>query len=279
MKLTRFLLFAAALVISAVAASADSVYVDDSQGNLYVGDPTTGAFSLVGNSAAASAFGGLTDIDFASNGTLYGLDPSGNLYTVSTVDGSIAPVGATGISDYLAGMAGDNAGNLYAGGTGQIFQINPSNAAASGSIGGGAGGYVVSGDLEFIGSALYATSVTGSTVNGGEFWSIDPSTGVGTDIGNTGFSNVFGMAYDTNNSTLYGYTNIGTEFTIDPTTGIGTLAYAQITGTNIGIDGDQLFGAAYESSAPEPSTFGLILAGAAMSLYVVNRRRKAINRA
>src|SRR5580698_10245178 len=73
-------------------------YLDDSLGDLFVGDPTTGDFSLVGTSATAAGFGGLTDIGFAA-GVLYGLSPTGNLYTVNTSTAAITLVGATGIAN------------------------------------------------------------------------------------------------------------------------------------------------------------------------------------
>ena len=71
----RFLLGFIALTVSAFAGT---IYLDTSLGNLYAGDPTTGSFSLVGNSNASvlasgsgvGAFSGFADIDFTSDGTL-----------------------------------------------------------------------------------------------------------------------------------------------------------------------------------------------------------------
>jgi hypothetical protein len=249
---------------------AGTVYLDDSAGNLYDGDPTTGVFNLIGNSGIA---GGFSDIDFTSDGTLYGLDSAGNLYTINTATAAPTLVGATGVgNNELVGMAGDPFGNLYAGGAGEIFQLNTLTGAAGPSIGGGAQGYSVSGDLEFINSTLYLTSGPGTVANGGELWSVDTTTGVGTDIGNTGFAAVWGLAYDTDNGVLYGYTSGATEISINPATGAGAALFTPIAGTLVDGTTDQLLGAAFITT-PEPTTFVLI--GLPLAILGIARRRKA----
>src|SRR6202167_5456828 len=113
--------FALAFLMMAGTARlhAGTVYLDDSLGQLWAGDPTTGDYTYVGTSAVAAGFGGFTDIAYVGN-TLYGLDPSGNLYTINASTGQItSTVGNAGITDgSLVGLTGDSAGNLWAGGAG-----------------------------------------------------------------------------------------------------------------------------------------------------------------
>ena len=108
--------------------------------------------------------------------TLYGLDPSGELYTINTSTGQIASdVGNTGVRDSsLVGLAG---------------------------------------------SSLYLTSTTPS---GGHLFLINLSTGNGTDLGQLAdplisqtFTDVFGVAFDSDNGVLYGYDVSDNQFQIN----------------------------------------------------------------
>ena len=68
-------------------SNAGTVYLDDALGQLWAGDPTTAnctPFCL--NQRRRGGLRRFTDIDFV---TLYGLDPSGNLYTVNQSTGQI----------------------------------------------------------------------------------------------------------------------------------------------------------------------------------------------
>ena len=234
--------------------------------------------------------GGFADIDFTSDGTLYGLDQASSyqtLYTINPANGLIAStVGTTGSTDFMAGMAGDSSGNLYAGGTNNVYQINTgtgaATAATTGSITGNPPGfYTIAGDLEFANGTMYGTASTfqssGDNLNGGEFLQIDPATGIATDIGPTGFNHVFGLAYDTDNGVMYGFDQASDEFSINLSTGVGTLVQADVL--NLPENG-LLLGAAFitSSSTPEPSSFGLVLLGAALLVAGVVRQRKAAAR-
>jgi hypothetical protein len=271
MKRTLLLFGVSALLFSSLNATAGLVYVDDTAGNLYKGDPAAGlAFTLVGNSGVA---GGLSDIDSTSNGTLYGLDDNGLLYTVNTANAALTLVGNTGIgNDELVGLAGDGSGNLYAGGNSRIVSINTTTGLAT-QIGAGGGVYDVAGDLEFVGGSLYLTS--SDTATGGRLWFVSTVNGIGTPIGETGFNAVWGLAEDTDNGVFYGYNAAGEEFSINTTTGVGTDIGA-ITGTDIGANGVGLLGAAFITAAPEPSTFASLgIAFAAIALLAVRSRRGA----
>jgi hypothetical protein len=260
MKLTRLLSLAAFLASTCALLNAGTVYIDDSGGNLYAGDPVSGVFALVGNSGVGSP---MADIDFTSNGSLWGVGYDSNLYSINQYTGAATLVGPDNIG-FVAGMGGDDNGNLYAGGSGNIFSINTGTGAGT-AIGSGQG-YSISGDLEFVGSTMYGTSA--ETASGGTLWQIDPTTGNGAFLGETGFNSVWGMAYDTDNGVLYGYTSAGQEFTINP----GNLALDAAVNTNLPtlLGNNLLYGAAY--TTPEPSTWATLFAGCTLIGFVVRCR-------
>lgn len=253
------------------------VYLDTSSGQLFAGDPTSAIYTLVGTSAQAASFGGFTDIDFTSNGNLYGLDSSGNLYQINPGNGQIiADLGSTGITNgSLVGLAGDSAGNLWAGGSNNVYLITPPSATAT-QVGSGGGNYTTEGDLDFIGANLYLTSVTngiGSPV-GGELFSINTSTGTGIDLGQlqdgggNPFTSVFGVAYDTANGIFYGYDAAGTQFDINVNNPTNS-AQGDVTYNVVGESGS-LLGAAF--AAPEPASMALIGFGM-LALGLIGRKR------
>lgn len=282
-KVTFFTAFAG-LAMSAATANAGTVYLDDNMGQLWAGDPTTGTYAYVGTSAIAAGFGGFTDIDFTSNGNLYGLDPSGNLYQIDPTTGQIiASLGSTGITDgSLVGLAGDSSGNLWAGGTNNVYEINPSVSAAATVVGTGGGGYQTEGDLDFDGSGnLWLTSTSPS---GGALYQINTTTGAGTYAGQLEdgmgdpFTDVFGVAYDSDNGVFYGYDVSGNQFDINTaspsSSGTGEVIFTETGAGTPDVGG--ILGAAFIASAtPEPSTFGLALLGGGLILIGVRRRRKA----
>jgi len=252
-------------------------YLDDNQGQLFVGDPTTGDFSLVGTSSTAAGFGGFTDIGFAGS-VLYGLSPNGTLYTISTVTGQIlTTVGNTGVTDgSLVGLSDStNPTTLVAGGNGQVYSINVGTGAAT-PLGTGEGQYTyqTAGDDTFALGNLYLTS---STPNADSLFQISQTNGSGTNLGQLCNSNctsapwtdVFGMIWDTLNHTMYGFDVNGDEFDVNlstPTSSGNILALSGVT------DEAGLLGAAFIAT-PEPSTFVLI--GSALILLGFGLRRKA----
>jgi len=252
-------------------------YLDDNLGDLFVGNPTTGDFTLVGTSATAAGFNGFTDIGFAA-GVLYGLSPTGELYTISTSTGQIlTDVGPTGIATpgAVVGLSDSTANVLTAGGNGQIYNINTGTGAGT-QIGTGGGGYQTAGDLDYdtANSTLYLTSTTPASDT---LFSINQTTGVGTNLGQLcadgatcadPWTDVFGMIYDTANGTMYGFDVDGDEFDVN----LGT---PNSSGTELALSGVTdtagLLGAAFIVT-PEPSTFVLI--GSALILLAVGLRRK-----
>jgi hypothetical protein len=274
-----FSAFALAALLMAGTAHAGVVYLDDALGQLWAGDPTTADYTLVGTSATAAAFGGFTDIDFVGT-TLYGLGPTGTLYTINTSNGKIAStIGSTGITNgSLVGLAGSPSNTLTAGGANNIYNLNLTTGAGT-QIGTGGGSYQTEGDLDYDGSGnLWLTS---STPSGGALFHINPTTGAGTFIGqladpdiSQNFVDVFGVAYDSDNGVLYGYDVSADQFeinTVDP----GDSDLDEATFNLVGggtADPTGILGAAF-TTTPEPSTFVLI--GSALILLAVGFRRKA----
>ena len=281
----QLLAIVSALALSAGYAAASDICLDDTNGDLFAGNPVTGIFTYIGTSTRADIFDGFTDIDFTSNGNLYGLDHSGNLYIVNPNNGHITnggstnnSIGSTGVTNgSLVGLAGDNSGNLWAGGNNSIYTVNTSTGAAT-PVGTNTGtAYTVEGDLEFIGGTLYLTS-TGDS--GGDFYTVNTTTGVATFIGNTGFSSVYGVAYDTTNSTLYGFTASGVEFQINPSTGAGSNAMTlTFTGGEDAVNGtsNQILGAAFGANpVPEPSSVALLSIGLSTMIAAAVRRIRRV---
>ena len=104
--------------------------------NLYKIDKTNGATTLVGSTGALSA---VMDISFGVGGTLYLVDAAARLFTVNTTTGAGTLVGTMG-SDIMALMA-DTSGAMYAISyrtPGVLYRVNTSTAALT-PIGGNTG--------------------------------------------------------------------------------------------------------------------------------------------
>ena len=95
--------------------------------NLYKIDKTNGATTLVGSTGAAS---NVMDISFGAGGTLYVVDGTARLFTVNTTTGAASLVGTMG-SNIMALMA-DSSGAMYAisyATPGVLYQVNTGTAA------------------------------------------------------------------------------------------------------------------------------------------------------
>lgn len=126
----------------------------------------------------------------------------------------------------------------------------------------GSGSYSSSGDIAFddMGN-LFLSSTTGPN---NSLWLIDEMTGSGTEIGDIGFDNVYGLNYT--DGTLYGFTLGAETIAIDTSTGEGSLLFTnQIRA--YGADG------AGGVEIPEPSTLVLLGLGV-LGLGAWRRKRK-----
>ena len=169
------------------------------------------------NSIGATGYS-LTDIAFL-DGKLYGVTFT-QLVEINTVTGEASLIGSTGSSGINA-LEGRN-GILYAATTsGQFLTIDASTGLATGVSNFGSGA-ASSGDLVFdedglnlFGSVIVPGSATDQLIK------VNPQTGETTFLGETGFNNVWGLAYFRNQ--LLGLTNAGNFIILNPETGAGTL--------------------------------------------------------
>src|SRR6185503_11805014 len=177
------------ILASAQMAAADPIlYVGDSNGKLARIDVQSGAVTVIG-----SMFTPLTDIAFAPNGDLYGLDTE-DFYRINPASAALTLIGPHGIPSANA-LGFGNGGTLYAAGESStsLFSIDPStgHAVTLGNI-----GFRSAGDLAFNSGQLYMSSLQHQLIR------INQSTFSGTIVGAFGVSGVLGLATATD-GTLY----------------------------------------------------------------------------
>lgn len=160
----------------------------------------------------------LTDIAFLGD-ELYGVSFT-DLIKINLENGTGTLVGNIGVSGVNA-LEGDS-DSLYAGTTsGEFLTINPVTGLGTG-LGFFGSGAVSSGDFVFDGNqeSIFASLIVpGSATD--ELAIIDPENGLTSFIGETGYSQVYGLAFFRNQ--LLGLTSNGELIIIDTSTGIGTL--------------------------------------------------------
>ncbi|WP_338846671.1 PEP-CTERM sorting domain-containing protein [Massilia sp. W12] len=245
---------AAGLALSASAFAGPVMWIGDSSGKLGKVDVATGQVQVIGSMGQA-----MTDIAFDPQGNLYGIN-FGQLFRINKTNAQLTLVGNTGVG--MNSLVFDYQGNLY-GANNSLYRINTNTGAAQ-LIGNGGAQYASSGDLAFVGSQLYLSNVYG----GDTLTRLDVNTGAGTNVGNIGFSAVYGLATN-DNVHLYGMSNT-TILNIDTLTGQGT-ALVNYGGQGLGA----AWGTAFIGEAvPEPETYAMMLLGlGAVGLYA--KRRKA----
>jgi PEP-CTERM motif len=156
-------------------------------------NPATGAATVLGTLTSTFGTTGLTDISFQSDGTLFGISPS-TLYTINLGTGALTSIGSTGLNPPGGGLAFNPSGTLYSAGiaTGTVDTLSTSTGARTvgptmtgaphaGSLGAMmALGFSSSNTLYAANSAREQNGATITTVN---LVTINPATGVVTDIG------------------------------------------------------------------------------------------------
>ena len=229
------------------------------------------------------------DIALDSSGNLFGTrfgNPS-ELYRINRTTGTSTKVGPTSPNDpnggfFINGLGFDKNNQLY--GTGRavspvsapnnisnlnsFYKIDTTTGFAT--LVSNNSSFSSAGDIAFdpVTNKFFATSVTPANST---LFSIDPSTGTATQLGNIGFANVYGLAIE--NGTLYGYTSGGTQLTLNSFGGV--ISSRSITG----LTGD-ISGAASSittvTAVPEPSSvIGTLLGFFGVSIMLKRRSRKA----
>lgn len=154
--------------------------------------------------------------------SLYGLDSSGNLFTLDLDTGVGTSLGI--LPTFFAleiefnpatnqAIVSDTLDNVDS----QIREIDLVSAEQIGSS------VITTGiftGLEWVGNDLYAAETTLFDMGGSaELRLLDPATGTSTLIGPTGQGDIFGLAYEESTDTLYGITLGGQLLTVNRTTG------------------------------------------------------------
>ncbi len=264
MKLLRVLATAVFCVLGVSTARADQLWIDDANGEIGKVDTSTGAVTLVGNAGVT-----LTDIAFAANGALYGIDFN-NLYSINTTNGHatlIGAMGGSGSNGYNALVFGTN-GVLYtaANNSSELYTVNTTTGAASNLISLGTN-ITSAGDLAFNNGTLYESDNNNDLIR----ISLTNPTG-GTVVGNMGFPNVYGLA-TASNGTLYGVSGT-TIFAINTTTGAGT-ADVNYVGHGLGdANGTSFISEAIPTPEPTGFLFSSVLAAGMIGIGVLTRRNR-----
>jgi len=156
-------------------------------------NPATAAVSVVGPFNAGPVNTGgtpatMADLAFNSAGNMYGVASIGgpNLYTINALTGQATVVGPNGVSTSTGGggIAISSGGTFYGTPTSSRFGTYNSGTGAYTNIGNPAkpagGAY---GALDFDGGVLYGLNVGSGSPPPTHLVTIDPATGVVTDIG------------------------------------------------------------------------------------------------
>lgn len=244
----KYLLSLGLTALMASPALAGTVLVGSLNGNISSVDTATGVNSNTFDTGSQSWF----DLAIDSGGNVYGSNGGSSLYSIDTIGHSSSFIGGHGT--FVNALAFSSSDILFGAGGGSLFTINTTTGQAT-TVGSGiGGGYSSSGDIAFgAGGVLYGTS-QGSGCNSGNdcLFSIDTTTGIGSLIGDIGYSSVYGLAYV--DGTLFGMSSGNTLISLDTSTGAGTL------GLSYALSGGTGGGAVIAPSAvPIPASFPLLL--------------------
>jgi hypothetical protein len=179
---------------------------------LYGVDLPAGVVTRIGSTRGVV----LDDIALDPHGTLYGVGSA--LYTVDTKTGAPKVVAMLSLGVTLNALDFADDGTLYAAGGSDVYTIDVKTGnlvqVATYPV-----PYSSSGDLAIIGNQLLATVSGGGRTD--TLLSIDLTTFEATVIGQTGFSQIYGLA--AYGKQLFGYTSSGDVLQIDPATAKSTV--------------------------------------------------------
>ena len=222
----RVLVFLLAMLLAPVAARAETIMVNSSDGGLYLVDVETLAAEKVAQTPA------FFDIAIDAKGVIYGVTASGQIWQVEP-GGTHLPLAF--LRHFVNALVFQPGGGMIGAGYDKVVAIAPDSGAVH--LLGGFPGFRSSGDMEFgPGGVLYATGSPGPNETDTLF-RMAPG-GAMEAIGPIGFRNVYGLAWSRQHDTLFGVTEARELIVIDLATGAGrSLGVLPISGRGYGASG------------------------------------------
>jgi hypothetical protein len=202
------------------------LYAHDRTNRLYTVDVATGQTNIIGTINGLDPRRVLTDIAFAPDGRLYGIDgnpqPS-SLYLIDPVTAQATRIGAMGaVGAAVNALVFSPSGTLFAAGT-ELYSIDINTG--TGTVIGNGLGLQSDGDLAFDATGtlyLTANANPSNPASPSYLARVDTMTGTAAVIGPIGFNLVFGLAFGPD-GVMYGLSNASEQvFPINLTTGAGS---------------------------------------------------------
>lgn len=255
----RRALAALALATGPSFAAGPELWIGDEAGNLGRVDVSSGAVTMIGSMGLPMA-----DIAFDPWGHLFGVSYDSTLFRIDPASGRSRIVGALGTGAVNALVFAAD-GTLY-GASDRLWTIDTTNGRATARTAPGVA-FNASGDLAFVGGALY---LTGTGAGTDLLLRLDATSGAASLVGPVGLRSIFGLATD-DGTTLYAVA--GTRvYALDPASGSPTLL-ADYAGRGLSAAyGTAFYAEAQAAAVSEPDT-AWMLAGGLCGLIWLRRRR------
>jgi len=206
----------------------DKVYAHSAE-TLYAVDPEDLSLTTVGAFIWPEGDDQMTDIALNDRGNMVGVSFS-RIYSVDKETAECTLLadfdgGSFNGLGFVEGVGGEAGATLIgATGSGGWYALDPETGAVGfvGSYGGAMGS---SGDIVYIRDGGTYATVDHPDYTTDVLVSVDPDTGAATVIGETGFDDIWGVAYWAGQ--VFGFTDSGQFLIIDVTTGQGTLVRSE----------------------------------------------------
>jgi hypothetical protein len=273
MKNKLFCALAGLMALSAVPASAGSIYSVFYDNRFGVIDSSTGAYTQIGTLPIAQSAG------IASfNNILFAQSMQSELVSIDPASGTSSVIGDSGLQLSSVGFAGGYNGLFEVDSMSNLYSINPDTGAAA--LVGATGLAANYGDwdtsLSDSGTNLYFTAGGGGAID--QLYEINPTTGVATDLGSTGVTRIAGSAIVSGYLDLFQY-NAGTDYIYSAPLGSTNFTAVAVLGTQI-VDGGTVLGSsATNNTSTVPEPFSILLMSSSVLGLGLWARRSARTRA